>query len=254
MSKKFHVTLCVTKRMVAVQIAAPRPAPTLPEPGRRQLFVWGCCAGAAILLLASLAFRLWRHVDPVWWLPPALLAGMLAADFLSGVVHWAADTWGRADFPVLGPRLLVPFRIHHLNPDDFLRRRFLDANGDVAALTIPLLAALVTMPLESAGQQALAVAGFAFCAAGGLTNQIHQWAHMTSPPRAVRWLQRARLLLRQEEHDAHHRGPYDGHYCITTGWCNRPLEALGFFRRLETVITRTTGLRPRDDEQAARHA
>lgn len=240
--------------MVPVQTAATSRAPTLPEPGRRQLLTWGCWTGAAVLLLAAQAFRIWQHVDAAWWLPLALLSGMLAADFLSGVVHWAADTWGRADFPVLGPRLLVPFRVHHVNPDDFLRRRFLDANGDVAAITVPLLAALVTMPLESAGQQVLGVAGLAFCAAGGLTNQIHQWAHMPSPPRAVRWLQRAGVLLGRDEHESHHRGPYDAHYCITTGWCNRPLEIIGFFRRLEAVITRATGLRPRDDEQGPYHA
>ena len=80
-----------------------------------------------------------------------------AADFASGLVHWGADTWGRADLPVIGPRLLVPFRVHHVNPDDFLRRRFVDTNGDVAALAIPLLLALLRMPLETAWAGAFAV-------------------------------------------------------------------------------------------------
>ena len=64
---------------------------------------------------------------------------MAAADFGSGLVHWAADTWGRDDLPVIGRRLLVPFRVHHVNPDDFLRRRFVDTNGDVAFLAVPVL-------------------------------------------------------------------------------------------------------------------
>jgi hypothetical protein len=39
----------------------------------------------------------------------------------SGIVHWSADTWGRDDLPVVGQRLLVPFRLHHVDPDDLWR-------------------------------------------------------------------------------------------------------------------------------------
>ena len=48
------------------------------------------------------------------------------------------------------------------------------------------------------------------------------------------------------------RSPWpDGPYCITTGWCNRPLEAIALFRRLEGTTTRLTGAVPRYDEQHA---
>ena len=83
-----------------------------------------------------------------------------------------------------------------------------------------------------------------------MTNQIHQWAHMPSPPAAARTLQKAGLLLRPGEHAGHNRGPYDTQYCITTGWCNRPLEALRFFQRLENAVTRLSGLVPRADERS----
>ena len=39
--------------------------------------------------------------------------------------------------PILGRRLLRPFRVHHVTPDDFLRRGFLTVNGDVALISIP---------------------------------------------------------------------------------------------------------------------
>jgi hypothetical protein len=175
--------------------------------------------------------------------------GVIVADFASGLLHWGADTWGRADLPVIGRRLLVPFRVHHLNPNDFLRRRFLDTNGDVATLTIPALLGLLVIPLDTAWQQSLATAGLTFCAFGGMTNQIHQWAHSPSPPTVVRALQSSGVLLRPAQHASHHEGLYDTGYCITTGWCNRPLEAIRFFRQLEHVITRLSGVVPRADEQ-----
>ena len=80
---------------------------------------------------------------------------MTAADFASGVIHWGADTWGRDDYPVIGRRLLVPFRVHHVNPDDLLRRRFVDANGDAAFLVIPVLIALGMLPLDHSWSVAL---------------------------------------------------------------------------------------------------
>lgn len=224
------------------------PRPALPEPTRLQLALSAFWLGTAALLLATLAARIVVSVDlRQWWVPAALLGGVVAADFLSGIVHWVADTWGRADLPILGPRLLVPFRVHHVNPDDILRRRFLDANGDVAAVTIPVLLLLLLVPLDRGAP--LAVGGFGLCAFGVLTNQIHQWAHMPTPPQPVRMLQTLGILLKPAAHAAHHHGAYDRHYCITTGWCNRPLEAIDFFRLLERAVSHMTGMMPRADER-----
>ena len=204
----------------------------------------------AFALLGIAAFRIVRAVDLWhWWMPITFVAGLAAADFTSGLVHWAADTWFRDDCPIIGQRLLVPFRVHHINPDDFLRRRFVDTNGEVAALAIPVLVGLGTVPLDRQCGEALAVFGLAFCGIGSLTNQIHQWAHMPSPPRVVRLLQSTRLVLGAAEHTRHHARPYDRRYCITTGWCNGPLDAVDFFRRMETVIMRLTGAVPRQDDR-----
>jgi len=89
----------------------------------------------------------------------------------------------------------------------------------------------------------------AFSAAALPTNQIHQWAHMPSPPALVRWLQRRGIVLSRDEHARHHAEPYVINYCIATGWCNRLLTAIGFFPALERAITRITGWQPRTDEK-----
>jgi ubiquitin-conjugating enzyme E2 variant len=69
----------------------------------------------------------------------------------------------------------------------------------------------------------------------------------------VRALQARGVLLGRTEHAAHHTRPYDRHYCITTGWCNRPLDAIEFFRRLESVVTAITGVVPRHDDRRYEH-
>jgi plasmanylethanolamine desaturase len=184
-----------------------------------------------------------------WWAPIVLVVSALAADFVSGVVHWTADTWFSESMPVLGRRFLRPFRVHHVNPDDFLRRRFVDCNGDVAMLNTPVLIAALIIPLSSDGGAVMSLALTAFAATSLPTNQVHQWAHMPVPPAAVQWLQRRGVILSREDHALHHRAPYVANYCIATGWCNRWLLAAGFFPACERAITRWFGIEPRVDER-----
>ena len=146
-------------------------------------------AAAAVLLTASGA-RLVTSANFMWWIPLVIVAAGLAADLLSGIVHWGADTWGRETLPVLGRRFLRPFRVHHINPGDFLRRDFIDCNGDVAMLVVPMLAGGFWIPLGTPGSDLAGVFLTSFAAWMLPTNQVHQWAHMPDPPRLVAWLQR----------------------------------------------------------------
>ena len=207
---------------------------------------------AAVLLTASVA-RLVTTVDVAWWTPVvivAMVAAGLAADLLSGLVHWAADTWGRETLPVLGRRFLRPFRVHHINPRDFLRRDFIDCNGDVAMLVVPMLAGGFWIPLGTPGGDLAGVFLTSFAAWMLPTNQVHQWAHMPDPPRLVARLQRWGVILSREAHREHHSSPYIVNYCIATGWCNRWLTTCQAFPRLERTISRLTGMLPRADEEA----
>src|SRR5262245_2768342 len=183
----------------------------------------------------------------VWWMPLVGLAAWPAADFVSGLVHWLADTWGSEQFPLLGSRFIRPFRVHHVNPRGMLDSGWLDTNGDTALVTIPILLAAFAIPLDVAWGRALAMFVTAFCFWGVPTNQIHYWAHSPQPPAWVAWLQRRRLILSPEQHAIHHASPFATHYCITTGWCNPLLAHLGFWRRLEGGVTALTGLKPRAD-------
>jgi ubiquitin-conjugating enzyme E2 variant len=214
----------------------------------RRLFEAGCLAAAVALLLFHWARFLALPASIPWWMLSFLVAGVVAADFLSGLVHWTADTWGNETMPIVGRRFLRPFRVHHVNPGDFLRRRFLDTNGDVALIVLPFLAGLFWIsPVETASQIGMACL-LGFCSVGLFTNQMHQWAHMPCPPRPVRWMQQCRLILPCQIHQRHHRPPYATDYCIATGWCNGVLNRVNFFRRLERAVTWATGIMPRKDD------
>jgi hypothetical protein len=233
-------------------IMVSEPAAELPRHdnfGRLRRIFQAVCILMAVALLAAQLVRLAIRFDHfAWWWPAAFLPGMVFADLLSGLVHWTADTWGCETLPIVGRRLVHPFRVHHVNPDDFVRRRFIDTNGDVAMLVGAVLAAGFLLPLESIWGRAglLFLAGFSIV--GLPANQVHQWAHVPWPPRTVKWLQDRGILLSRLAHEQHHAPPFDRNYCIATGWCNRFLTA-GFFRRLERLVSRLTGIAPRDDDR-----
>lgn len=207
------------------------------------------CIVAALSLIVQHTWTLWQQ-RALWnpWLAFAILLAWPAADFVSGLVHWTADTWGSEEFPILGPRFIRPFRVHHTSPTSFLRCNFLDTNGDTCLIAIPILASFYWIPTHSAGGLFALTFGVAFCIFAIPTNQIHQWAHMPRPPRWVRFLQRIGFILTKEEHARHHKLPFAGHYCITSGFCNAWLERLRFYRGLEWVITSLTGVPPRLEE------
>jgi len=208
-----------------------------------------CLAVAGILLVANIVRLVRSAVVLVWWMPFVAAAAAICADLVSGLVHWTADTWGSESLPLIGRRFLRPFRVHHLNPHDFLRRDPIDCNGDVAMLNVPILAVALMIPLSAEGGRVASVAMLAFAAAALPTNQVHQWAHMPSPPAFVRWLQRRGIILSREQHGRHHAEPYVINYCIATGWCNRFLTSIHFFPVLERAITFVTGCEPRTDEK-----
>jgi plasmanylethanolamine desaturase len=225
--------------------------PELEKAGRLTRCIEAASIVGACSLIILHAIRFFNAAGLFTWrVAVAVLAALVLADFASGVIHWTADTWGSEALPVLGRRFLRPFRVHHINPDDFLRRDLIDTNGDVAVIAIALFLSALLIPLVDEFQRLAATLLFAFGASVLPTNQIHQWAHMSRPPSLVHQLQRRGLILSRESHDKHHISPYVMNYCIITGWCNWPLTATGFFPALEWIITRVTGLTPRRDELA----
>jgi plasmanylethanolamine desaturase len=204
----------------------------------------------AVIALVVVHLVRFVQVQDLWKWPTviAVLLGLFAADFVSGLLHWIGDTWGSEHSTGIGARFIRPFRFHHAHPLDMLKSHFFTTNGDTALGTLPFLLLPFVLPLGHPIGLLAAVFFWTLGALGMWTSQFHQWAHMKSPPRIVAWLQRRGLILSAAHHRRHHKAPFAKHYCITTGWCNPVLERIRFFPALEWAIARLTGARPRGDQ------
>jgi plasmanylethanolamine desaturase len=212
---------------------------------------------AFFIAIGVLAARLWPWIPQSPWLVlTAFLLGFLAADFISGFVHWLADTWGRTDMPVVGSMLLRPFREHHVDPEAIARHDFVETNGNNCLVCVVPVGLVILLPQRPGEWFNLFFASFmGSCALWILgTNQFHKWAHMKHPPLLAVWLQRLHLILPPEHHAIHHTAPFNKYYCITVGWLNRPLQIIRFFQVLEYLVTWTTGVIPRQDDIGERAA
>jgi hypothetical protein len=202
------------------------------------------------IALKALAFR---ETHP-WVLLAGAAFGFILADFVSGFVHWAADTWGSTDLPLLGKTLIRPFREHHVDPKAMTKHDYIETNGANCMISVPVAAMTLAIPLHIEGWVAPAL--FTVVSMGSMifwvmmTNQIHKWSHLEpeETPALLRWAQRLHLVLPPAHHQRHHTPPFDTYYCITTGWLNWPLHKLGFYRALERLLMATTPMIPRRDD------
>lgn len=202
----------------------------------------------ATALLARSAYRTVFETPSM--IPLLLLAGYLAADFISGFVHWTFDTWWSPDTPLIGRTLVRTFREHHVDQTAITRHDLIETNGSNAFAALTLVGMGFAVRGEETSRFGAFMAGSLFVASlfTSVTSQIHKWAHMARPPVLIRLLQRSRLIITKESHSSHHAPPYAKSYCITCGWMNPTLNFLRFFPALERIISWVTGAIPRKDD------
>jgi plasmanylethanolamine desaturase len=210
-------------------------------------------AGFAVVMSWLLTTIAPRIADNPFLAAAAFMVGFIAADFGSGFVHWLADTWGTAEWPIIGKALIRPFREHHVDQKEITRHGFIETNGNNCFISSPVATIAALLP-DGTFCFFLAAMTFSMCLAIFGTNQFHKWAHMDSPPPYARVLQRANLILPPEHHAVHHTAPFAKYYCITVGWLNEALFRLRFFQILEKIVVRLTGLIPREDDIGKRAA
>lgn len=194
-----------------------------------------------LLFISALSLSCQRlsEAEAVWLMIPGALLGLVFGDFVTGLVHWAADTYGEESTPVIGRSLVRPFRVHHVRPFEICEHGIVETVGNTCILAAPLL--ILFIVIAAFGEISAAAAFVVFVAALTVgvtvaTNQFHKWAHQDAPPRIVRALQRSRIILSPEHHLTHHAAPFQSSYAITNGWLNPLLNRTHFFRWLECAL------------------
>jgi hypothetical protein len=186
------------------------------------------------------------ELEWLWMAALAIPLVLLSSDFVTGLLHWIADTYGSEETPVLGPSVVKPFRLHHLYPRDICTHNLVTTLGNSCIIAVPALSLSLYLiwRMPESRWLPLAVVCLAILAGATVaTNLFHKWAHQENPSTIVRWLQRTRVVLEPSHHDLHHAEPFNQHYCITNGWLNPVLNRIGFFRKVEAAL-RLVGIEP----------
>jgi len=191
-----------------------------------------------VLTLYSSTVRLYE-LNLLWLIVPAVPFTWALGDFVTGTLHWAADTYGSEETPILGQSIIKPFRLHHHYPRDICTHNLVVTVGNSCLIAVPALAACLYVLWGYEASRFVTLTIFIIVLLTPVTvatNLFHKLAHQENPSGIIRWLQQKRIILSPAHHDLHHASPFDTHYCITNGWLNPVLQKLKFFRGLEIIL------------------
>lgn len=213
------------------------------------------CIGGNISVMCFCSIWLLIHFWDlsVWSSLAAVLIGFFLADVLSGLVHWATDTWFH-DGVIFG-RWFAIAREHHTHPENIFGYCFYEhatvGSAASAFLIGPIAALTALLPPTSLVAESMCIY-LVICVCGLFGTSLHNLGHRNSGPGLVRFLQRWHLLMCVDHHQEHHRGDHTMRYCTVNGWANWLLDGLKVWRGLEHIIHRATGAIPRENDRAWR--
>lgn len=168
------------------------------------------------------------------------LSAWIAADLVTGLVHWWEDRYGNPAWPIIGPFVVEPNIRHHTDQRAFLAGGYWHRNW-----TTILPAAVAGVACLAAGSPW----GALVAAFSSQANEIHGWSHQRCS-RPIRGLQLLGIICSQEGHARHHRSPFATDFCVMTDITNPVLGAIDFWRGPESLLG-VFGIHPRTERATA---
>ncbi|BCS83457.1 putative transmembrane protein [Cotonvirus japonicus] len=172
-----------------------------------------------------------------------IISGYILSDIIMGIYHWIKDTYFTPFTPIIGKTFIWGSRLHHVRPRYVMEFSNIDLFYDSAKWTLSWIAPLFYF----FGFNAFLVTMFLTIS---MNDIVHKYTHFLDHERPLlaTILQRVGIFQSHEEHHVHHISPHEIKYCPITPYTNGPLEAINFWRRMENIIERLTGVKPRARE------
>src|SRR6266481_2876869 len=92
----------------------------------------------------------------------------LLVDFVSGLVHWAEDTFGTETVPLIGRWIVEPNVLHHRDGCAFTRNNWLQSSWDLLVVGVLILGLAWLVDVFSWQVWLFVIVGIN-------ANQIHKW-------------------------------------------------------------------------------
>ncbi len=170
-----------------------------------------------------------------------ILSAVVAADLLTGIVHWLEDTYGNPNtkFLGIGKHIVIPNLVHHIKPRELTNGNWFSRIWTSMVFLLILLLVLVSLGMANS----FIYLTFAIAMWG---NEIHCWSHRTPKEngKIITFLQRCYIIQSPKQHAKHHFSPYASNFCAITPYVNPILEVIHFWRILEWIL-RIVGIKSR---------
>ena len=167
-----------------------------------------------------------------------IIVAILAADFLTGIVHWWEDAYGNPNWKYFGKSVIQPNLLHHQKPREFLKSSYFQLVFFSVLVAIVLLGLCYLLNILNA------YTAFAILLSSQ-GNQIHAFSHKSDKENGpfICFLQGLGVLQSRRHHGRHHRSPYACHYCAVTNYLNPLLDRIAFWTGLEWMIYKLSGIK-----------
>ena len=177
-----------------------------------------------------------------------IAATVLAADFVTGFIHWLEDAYVREDTPLIGRHVARPNIVHHHYPRYMTRHSWWQSSADLLAVSAVLVLAAWLL-----GALCWEVWLFAILTANA--NEFHKWEHRSRKEngRIISFFQDVRLLQNAKHHARHHTDPKNSHYCTITNVLNPMLDGARLWDGFEWFLAKTVGWQRREDTSVRGH-